>query len=66
MWREKIVPTLGAVLVDLEQMKTTGKIFGYSGFDFGTVMNFPVGARASLVSGERVMISRAAHGGDVF
>ncbi len=50
VWREKIVPTLGAVLVDLEQMKTTGKIFGYRGFDFGAVMNFPVGARARLVS----------------
>jgi len=46
VWREKIVPTLGAVVVDLEQMKTTGKIFGYRGFDFGTVENFPVGARA--------------------
>lgn len=49
VWREKIVPTLGAVLVDLEQMKTTGKVFGYRGFDFGAVTNFPVGARACLV-----------------
>lgn len=49
VWREKIVPTLGAVLVDLEQMRTTGKIFGYRGFDFGAVMNFPVGARARPV-----------------
>ena len=46
VWREKIVPTLGAVLVDLEQMKTTGKIFGYRGFDFGEVVNLPVGAHA--------------------
>ncbi len=50
VWREKIVPTLGAVLVDLEQMKTTGKIFGYRGFDFAAVTNFPVGARARVVS----------------
>lgn len=50
VWREKIVPTLGAILVDLEQMKTTGKIFGYRGFDFGTLVNFPVGARARVVS----------------
>ena len=49
VWCEKIVPTLGAVLVDLEQMKTTGKIFGYQGFDFGALMNFPVGARARRV-----------------
>ncbi len=65
VWREKIVPTLGAVLVDLEQMKTTGKIFGYRGFDFGAVMNFPVGARARLVSDERGMIAATAYGGDV-
>lgn len=50
VWREKIVPTLGAVIVDLEQMRTTGKIFGYRGYDFGAVTNFPVGARARLVS----------------
>ncbi len=49
VWREKIVPTLGAVLVDLEQMRTTGKLFGYRGFDFGSLMNFPVGARARWV-----------------
>jgi hypothetical protein len=48
VWREKIVPTLGAVVVDLQQMKTTGKIFGYRGLDFGAVVNFAVGARAYL------------------
>jgi len=46
VWREKLVPTLGVVVVDLEQMKTTGKIFGYRGFAAGTLVNFPVGARA--------------------
>lgn len=46
VWREKIIPTLGAVLVDLAQMKTTGKIFGYRGFDFEALTNFPVGAQA--------------------
>src|SRR5215469_989149 len=49
VWREKVVPTLGAVVVDLEQMKTTGKILGYRGLDFGAVVNFPVGARARPV-----------------
>ncbi len=44
IWREKIVPTLGIVIVDLRQSKTTGRIFGYQGFDFGTVTSFPVGA----------------------
>lgn len=46
VWREKLVPTLGVVVVDLEQMKTTGKIFGYRDFVAGTLVNFPVGARA--------------------
>ena len=46
VWREKLVPTLGVVVVDLEQMKTTGKLFGYQDFGAGTLVNFPVGARA--------------------
>lgn len=49
VWREKIVPTLGAVLVDLDQMKTTGKIFGYGSFDFGAAVNFPIGAHARVL-----------------
>lgn len=49
VWREKIVPTLGVVVVDLQQMKTTGKIFGYQGLDFGALANFPVGARVRPV-----------------
>ncbi len=40
IWREKIVPTLGVVLVDLERLKTTGQILGYRGFDFGAVSCF--------------------------
>jgi hypothetical protein len=50
VWREKIVPTLGIVVVDLAQLKTTGQILGYRGFDFGAVTSFPVGARARIVS----------------
>jgi hypothetical protein len=50
VWREKIVPTLGIVVVDLAQSKTTGQILGYRGFDFGAVTSFPVGARARIVS----------------
>jgi hypothetical protein len=53
VWREKIVPTLGVVVVDLEQMKTTGKILGYSGFDFDGITNFPVGAHARILSDVR-------------
>jgi hypothetical protein len=50
VWREKIVPTLGIVLVDLERLQTTGQILGYRGFDCGAVTSFPVGARARIVS----------------
>jgi MoaF C-terminal domain/MoaF N-terminal domain len=49
VWREKVVPTLGVVLVDLEQLKTTGLILGYEGFDFAAVTSFPVGARARVL-----------------
>ena len=50
VWREKIVPTLGLVLVDLDEMRTTGKIFGNDGFDASTVVNFPAGARAEVLN----------------
>lgn len=48
-WREKIVPTLGIVMVDLQRMKTTGKILGYRDFTVGEITNFPVGARVRLL-----------------
>jgi hypothetical protein len=51
VWREKIVPTLGVVVVDLRQMKTTGRIMGYEGFDFGAITSFPVGAQVRVLSG---------------
>ncbi len=51
VWREKIVPTLGIVVVDLRQMKTTGRIVGYEDFEFGALTSFPVGARVRLLSG---------------
>jgi hypothetical protein len=50
VWREKIVPTLGVVLIDLERLKTTGKVFGHRGYDFGAVTNFAVGAKARLLN----------------
>lgn len=50
VWREKIVPTLGVVVIDLVQMKTTGKLFGYESGDFGTLTNAPIGAYAALVN----------------
>ncbi len=47
IWREKIVPTLGIVMIDLDRRKTTGKLLGYENGNFGTVTNFIVGARVT-------------------
>ena len=48
VWREKIVPTLGVVVLDLNAMRTTGKIFGYEGNNFRKTVHFRIGARARL------------------
>lgn len=50
VWREKIIPTIGAVVVDLEALRTAGNIFGYVGSDYKVATNFPVGAHARLLS----------------
>ena len=50
VWREKIVPTLGLILVDLDGLRTDGKIFGNDGFDTCSLVNFPAGARAEIVN----------------
>ncbi len=50
VWREKIIPTLGVVLIDLAQGKTDGKIVGYQGGDFGALSNFAVGASAQVLN----------------
>ncbi len=51
VWREKVIPTLGIVMVDLKAMKTTGKIMGYEKNDFGAIRNFAVGACARVLPG---------------
>lgn len=50
VWCEKIVPTLGVILIDLQQGKTDGKILGYQGNDFGPLSNFAVGAIARVLN----------------
>lgn len=50
VWREKIVPTLGAVVADFDIMRTVGKVFGYQGDDCRSVANFPVGAHARVLN----------------
>jgi hypothetical protein len=49
-WVEKIIPTLGVVMMDLGSLRTTGKLFGYRGADFGETVNSPVGAISRLVN----------------
>ena len=50
VWREKIIPTAGVIMIDLERLKTTGKIVGYDGTDFEKLNNFPVGAYAKVLN----------------
>ena len=48
-WREKIIPTLGVVLVNKEKMHSNGIITGID-TRTGEVSHFPVGARGTLVN----------------
>lgn len=50
IWREKIIPTLGVVMIDLQENRTDGKIFGYHGNDFSELTNFAVGAYAQVLN----------------
>ena len=48
VWLEKVIPTVGVILIDFQRAKTSGKIFGYQGDDFGRTCNTAVGAVLSL------------------
>ena len=48
-WREKVIPTLGVVLVNTGTMRSNGFITGIDTRS-GEVSHFPVGARGSLVN----------------
>lgn len=45
VWQEKIIPTLGLVLIDLAAARTDGKILGWRDAQAREIANFPVGAR---------------------
>lgn len=49
-WLEKVVPTIGTVVEDLEEgtMRSYGKICGYDSYATGKITNFQVGSYASL------------------
>ena len=48
MWREKVVPTVGIVIINLKEMRSSGKIFGLD-IPSGKAVNFTMGAIAKLV-----------------
>ncbi|WP_272690096.1 MoaF C-terminal domain-containing protein [Providencia sp. PROV152] len=50
IWREKIIPTLGIILIDLQGMRTDGGIMGYQDQAFSSVSLFPVGAHATILN----------------
>ncbi|MCG8295186.1 molybdenum cofactor biosynthesis F family protein [Pseudomonas entomophila] len=50
VWCEKIVPTLGLVMIDLLQHRSDGKIFGYAGGSFDALANFPVSSYCRVVN----------------
>jgi hypothetical protein len=53
VWREKIIPTLGVVVIDYKTMKTTGKLCGYESGEFGRLANAPLGAHALFLNETR-------------
>lgn len=51
-WLERVVPTVGTVVedLDLNKMRSYGKIYGYESYDMGKVTNFPVGSYATMLN----------------
>jgi hypothetical protein len=56
VWREKIVPTLGLVLIDLKAHRSDGKIYGYSGGSFDELVNFPVASHCTILNRTEVPV----------
>ena len=50
VWREKIVPTLGLVMIDMKNHRSDGKIFGYAADSFDELSNFPVASYCDLLN----------------
>ena len=50
VWREKIIPTLGVVLVDWQRKVSNGRLFGYEGSDFGELSTTTISAQATLLN----------------
>ncbi|WP_112179787.1 MULTISPECIES: molybdenum cofactor biosynthesis F family protein [Paraliobacillus] len=52
IWLEKVIPTMGIVLEDLNVLRSYGKIYGYEDYTAGKISNFPVGSFAKLMNNE--------------
>ena len=50
VWRERVVPTLGVVVVDWREMRSCGKLCGYESSDFGLVANARIASVATLLT----------------
>jgi hypothetical protein len=50
VWREKVIPTLGVVLVDWRARRSNGRLFGYEGSDFGALSTTQVSSLATLLN----------------
>ena len=50
VWREKVIPTLGVVMVDWREKRSHGKLFGYESSDFGALSNTPIASVATLLN----------------
>lgn len=62
IWQEKIIPTLGIILIDLALMRTDGKIMGYQNDNFTGVSNFAVGAKAHIINQTSYLPARRGPG----
>jgi hypothetical protein len=51
VWRERVVPTLGVVVVDWREMRSYGKLCGYESSDFeGAIANAYIASHATLLN----------------
>ena len=50
VWREKVIPTLGVVLVDWRLKRSNGKLFGYESSDFGALSTTAISSQATLLN----------------
>jgi hypothetical protein len=50
VWRERVVPTLGVVVVDWRAMRSFGKLCGYESSEFGPIANARIASVATLLN----------------